>query len=96
MNIRREIRSAIENLDEKILAPLDDVSHATKAPEFMILSQMLSVMSIAAQPLVDIRTPVGMQLPVSLYFLILAASGERKSTVDKLSLIHISEPTRPY
>jgi len=68
MNIRREIRSAIENLDEKILAPLDDVSHATKAPEFMILSQMLSVMSIAAQPLVDIRTPVGMQLPVSLFF----------------------------
>lgn len=39
MNIRREIRSAIENLDEKILAPLDDISHATKAPEFMILSQ---------------------------------------------------------
>lgn len=91
MNIRREIRSAIENLDEKILAPLDDVSHATKAPEFMILSQMLSVMSIAAQPLVDIRTPVGMQLPVSLYFLILAASGERKSTVDKLLMKSIRE-----
>lgn len=84
MNIRREIRKAIENLDEKIQAPLDDVCRATKAPEFMILSQMLSVMSIAVQPLVDIRTPLGMQLPVSLYFLILAASGERKSTVDKL------------
>lgn len=91
MNIRREIRNAIENLDEKILAPLDDVSHATKAPEFMILSQMLSVMSIAAQPLADIRTPVGMQLPVSLYFLILAASGERKSTVDKLLMKSIRE-----
>lgn len=91
MNIRREIRNAIENLDEKILAPLDDISHVTKAPEFMILSQMLSVMSIAAQPLVDIRTPVGMQLPVSLYFLILAASGERKSTVDKLLMKSIRE-----
>ncbi|PTT50717.1 DUF3987 domain-containing protein, partial [Aeromonas sp. HMWF015] len=91
MNLRREIRNAIEKLDENILAPLDDVSHATKAPEFMILSQMLSVMSIAAQPLADIRTPVGMQLPVSLYFLILAASGERKSTVDKLLMKSIRE-----
>ena len=91
MNVHREIRKAIDNLDEKILAPLDDVSHATKAPEFMILSQMLSVMSIAAQPLVDIRTPVGMHLPVSLYFLILAASGERKSTVDKLLMKSVRE-----
>jgi hypothetical protein len=91
MNVHREIRKAIDSLDEKILAPLDDVSHATKAPEFMILSQMLSVMSIAAQPLVDIRTPVGMHLPVSLYFLILAASGERKSTVDKLLMKSIRE-----
>ncbi|HDX8359029.1 TPA: DUF3987 domain-containing protein [Aeromonas hydrophila] len=92
MNIRREIRKAIENLDEKIQAPLDDVCRATKAPDFMILTQMLSVMSIAAQSLVDISPPVGMQRPVSLYVFILAKSGERKSTVDNL----LMKPFRHY
>lgn len=84
MNHRRAIKNAIKRLDQSISEPLDAVVYITQAPEFMILTQMLSVLAIASQQLVDISPKSGMKIPASLYTLILAASGERKSTVDKL------------
>ncbi|HHQ4573367.1 TPA: DUF3987 domain-containing protein, partial [Aeromonas veronii] len=91
MNQHRAIEDVIERLDKSLWDPLDVVAYRTKAPRFMILTQMLSVMAIASQQLVDISPKSEMKIPASLYILILAASGERKSTVDKLLMKPVRE-----
>lgn len=92
MNQHRAINAIINKLDLSLKKPLDAIHNRTKAPGFMILTQMLSVISIASQQLVDISPKREMKIPTSLYILILAASGERKSTVDKL----IMKPVREF
>lgn len=91
MNQHRAIEAVIERLDQPLWDPLDVVAYRTKAPRFMILTQMLSVIAIASQQLVDISPKSEMKIPASLYTLILAASGERKSTVDKLLMKPVRE-----
>jgi len=91
MNQHRAIEAVIERLDQSLWEPLDVVAYKTKAPRFMILTQMLSVIAIASQQLVDISPKNEMKIPASLYILILAASGERKSTVDKLLMKPVRE-----
>ncbi|MGL6353731.1 DUF3987 domain-containing protein [Aeromonas allosaccharophila] len=91
MNQHRAIEAVIERLDQSLWDTLDVVAYKTKAPRFMILTQMLSVMAIASQQLVDISPKSEMKIPASLYTLILAASGERKSTVDKLLMKPVRE-----
>ncbi|WMX35191.1 YfjI family protein [Aeromonas caviae] len=91
MNQHRAIETVIERLDQSLWDPLDVVAYRTKAPRFMILTQMLSVIAIASQQLVDISPKSEMKIPASLYTLILAASGERKSTVDKLLMKPVRE-----
>lgn len=53
----------------------------TLAPEPIILSSMLAAMSQLCQGLIDVKKPSGQTVPVSMYFLTIAESGERKSTV---------------
>ena len=91
MNQYRAIEDVIERLDQSLWEPLDVVAYRTKAPKFMILTQMLSVIGIASQQLVDISPKGGLKIPVSLYTLILANSGERKSSVDKILMKPIRE-----
>ena len=74
MNQHRAIEAVIERLDQSLWDTLDVVAYKTKAPRFMILTQMLSVMAIASQQLVDISPKSEMKIPASLYTLILAAS----------------------
>lgn len=57
----------------------------TQAPFPIIVSLLLAAVSLAAQGAYDVRGRKNSSpTPVSLYFLILASSGERKSTLDKL------------
>ena len=44
----------------------------------------LSVLSVAAQGLVEVQRRDGLSAPVSLFLLVLAESGERKTTCDKI------------
>ena len=53
---------------------------------------VLAVASLAAQRLADVRLPFGQSRPLSLYFVTVAASGDRKSTADNEALI----PVRMY
>ncbi len=91
MNQYRAIEDVIERLDQSLWDPLDVVAYRTKAPKFMILTQMLSVIGIASQQLVDISPKSGMKIPTSLYTLILAGSGERKSSVDRILMKPVRE-----
>jgi Protein of unknown function (DUF3987) len=47
------------------------------------------VASLAAQRLADVRLPFGQTRPLSLYFVTVAGSGERKSTADNEALIPV-------
>lgn len=91
MNQYIAIENVIERLEQSLWDPLDVVAYRTKAPKFMILTQMLSVIGIASQQLVDISPKSGMKIPASLYTLILAGSGERKSSVDRILMKPVRE-----
>ena len=91
MNQYRAIEDVIERLAQSVWVPVDVVAYRTKAPKFMILTQMLSVIGIASQQLVDISPKSGMKIPTSLYTLILAGSGERKSSVDRILMKPVRE-----
>jgi len=59
------------------------VQAAVQAPVEMVASSALSVASLAAQSLADVRRSVTLTGPCSLYYLTVAESGDRKSTVDR-------------
>ena len=49
----------------------------------------LAVASLAAQRLADVRLPYGQTRPLSLFFVTVAGSGDRKSTADNEALIPV-------
>lgn len=61
-----------------------DVQAKTQAPLPLIVSSVLGGISLASQHLYDVQRPDDIVTPISLYLLILAESGERKSSVDTL------------
>ncbi|PIM06335.1 YfjI family protein, partial [Escherichia coli] len=56
----------------------------TQAPLAMVATSALTAISIACQNQIDVCRPGNLRGPVNLYSLILADSGERKTTVDKV------------
>jgi hypothetical protein len=62
------------------------IGERTGAPDSMCASSVLGAAALCAQPHVDIVLPTGDVRPVSEFFLTVAVSGERKSTVDNLAL----------
>ena len=58
----------------------------TKAPLALCAQSVLASASLATQSHFDVRLPWGELKPLSLFFLTVALSGERKTTIDKLVL----------
>ncbi|EJU2440201.1 DUF3987 domain-containing protein, partial [Escherichia coli] len=56
----------------------------TQAPLAMVATSALTAFSSACQNQIDVCRPGNLRGPVNLYSLILADSGERKTTVDKV------------
>ncbi|GEP61294.1 YfjI family protein [Reyranella soli] len=71
-------------LPEAIRGAVSEVTDAVQAPPEMVASSALAVASLAAQSLADVRRSETLTGPCSLYFLTVAESGDRKSTVDRL------------
>ncbi len=61
-----------------------EVQAFVQCPVALAACTALSVLSVAAQGLVDVHRGEGLSGPVSLYFLVLADSGERKTSCDKI------------
>lgn len=61
-----------------------EVQSFVQCPIALAACSALSVLSVAAQGLVDVQRGDGLSGPVSLYFLVLADSGERKTSCDKI------------
>lgn len=65
---------------------IKDVNNFTQAPIPIIVSSSISAMSLACQSLIDVRVNENVISPVSLFLLVLANSGERKTSVDRKML----------
>lgn len=63
---------------------IHDVANRTKAPIPLVASSVLSASALACQRDYQVRLPYGALRPLSLYLLLVANSGERKSAADGL------------
>lgn len=71
----------------KVLADLVWEMHRTiKAPMAICAAAVLTVMALAAQGLADVKLPSVGRVPLSLFFLTVAESGERKSAADSIAM----------
>lgn len=73
----------LDALPAGILAAVRDVQATTQAPGAMVATSALTALSLAGQAHVDVSRDAHLKGPVSLFALVLAESGERKSTVDR-------------
>jgi putative DNA primase/helicase len=71
-------------LPHAIRGAVEEVQDAVQAAPEMVASSALAVCSLAAQSLADVSRNKALPGPVGLYFLTVAESGDRKSTVDRL------------
>lgn len=67
-------------------ASVDEAQNNIMAPRWLILTSALSAIAIVLQGLIDVRKPTGQIVPASLMLLVIADSGERKSTVENVFL----------
>ncbi|HEJ9627173.1 TPA: DUF3987 domain-containing protein [Proteus mirabilis] len=63
-----------------------DVYDCTQAPLPLITSSILSAISLSCQGFLNVQVSEKLIMPTSLFFLTIANSGERKTTVDRMVL----------
>ena len=73
-------------LPDALRAAVGEAWQFTQAPLPLVATAALSALSLASQPLADVRRASNLSGPASLYLLAIASSGERKSTLDSLFL----------
>ena len=62
------------------------IARKVQAPPAIAAQSVLAAASLAAQAHADVRMPFGQRRPLGLYFVTIAASGDRKSTADNEAL----------
>lgn len=72
----------LEVLPEGIRSAIQEVHDFVKAPISMIASSALGAASLAVQAEVDVKRAEGLSGPTSIFMLVIADSGERKSSCD--------------
>ncbi len=72
----------VESLPEIIRLAVEEVQGFTQAPVAMVACSALANLSLAAQAHHDVQRAENLSGPIGLYFLVIAESGERKSTCD--------------
>lgn len=82
-------REPAEPIPREALGPLrqavEAIAFYTQAPEAIAMQSVLGAASLATQPFRDVELLRGTS-PISLFFLTVAESGERKSACDRLAL----------
>ena len=74
----------IDALPPVMRGAVEEVIDAVQAAPEMVASSALAIASLAAQSMADVSRSETLTGPCSLYFLTVAESGDRKSTVDRL------------
>lgn len=83
--IKKENRFPVEALGPLMGKATQIIAEKVSAPVEIVCSSMLAAAAICVQPFYNIKA-FGSIRPISLYFITIAKSGERKSTVDKIVL----------
>lgn len=78
------LRDALKTLPDGLNQAIHDIALAVQSPLPLITSSILCSLSSAVQGHIDIETIYGATQPVSLFSLVVADSGERKSSTDRL------------
>jgi len=76
----------LEALPQTIREAVQEVQAFAQAPVAMVATSALSALSMAAQALFDVKRAEKLQGPIGIYSLIVADSGERKTTIDDFFL----------
>lgn len=74
----------ISVLPDELQNTIRYVQQETQASPDLIAASLLGVMALSCQDTYDISPTAQLRFPISLYQVVLAESGERKSTVDKM------------
>ncbi|MCI1191605.1 DUF3987 domain-containing protein [Calidifontimicrobium sp. SYSU G02091] len=70
------------------------VAELVQAPDALAAGSVLAAAAVAAQPHADVLMPHGQAAPLSLFVVISAESGDRKSRTDTLACLPIEERRR--
>ncbi|HNX77900.1 MAG TPA: YfjI family protein [Candidatus Rifleibacterium sp.] len=73
----------LDCLPEKIRAAIEEAQRNIQAPVAMVAASALSALSLACQSKIDVARNDSLTSPVSLFSLVIAESGDRKSSADK-------------
>lgn len=63
---------------------IKDIEERTQAPIPLIASSVISAISLSCQSLIDVNINESLKGPVSLFLFVIANSGERKTSVDRM------------
>lgn len=75
-----------------VLAPVAKaIASAVQVPDALAGQSVLAVAALATQGLADVEPPYGGRKPLSLFFMTIAGSGERKSSADDKALKGVQE-----
>lgn len=81
----------VDSLPEVIHDVVIEVGAFIQAPVSMVAMSAIAAVSVAAQALANVRRDKKLVSPVSLYSLVIADSGERKSTCDNFFMTAIRD-----
>jgi putative DNA primase/helicase len=81
----------IDALPEGIRAAVEEVNAFVKAPDALVASSALAALSLAIQARADAKRLEKLHGPVGLFILVIADSGERKTTCDNFFTKTISD-----
>lgn len=81
----------IEALSPKLLAAATAIIDKVQLPPAIAAQSVLAAAALGVQPYIDLIMPTGERIPSSLFLVTVAASGERKSSADKLALHPVRE-----
>jgi len=81
----------LEVLPDVIREAVEEVQAFAQAPVSMVATSALSALSLAAQALFDVKRAEKLTGPIGLFTLVIADSGERKTTCDSFFLPAICE-----
>ena len=81
----------LDALPDRIRDAVAEVANYSQAPVPLVASCALSTLSLTCQHLIDVRRDQRLCGPVSLFFMTIADSGERKTSVDGLFMAPLRE-----
>ncbi len=81
----------VEALGPSIQGVIEAIANKCQVPVVMAAQSVLATICLAVQGHADVHLPFGQRRPCSLYFLTVAASGDRKTTSDREASRGVSE-----